>query len=114
MNLINVKKATDIKLDGVETKCEFHNGQLVSVELTDAKGQFVKFGKIEYSFGAWIPAPPEKKSVPVVSGKVKVVGTEIREAFEDYSEASQRERDLRYADVVEDLKLEEAEVEIPF
>lgn len=114
MNLKTVKKATDMKLEGVSFECEFRDGSLAAVTLTDKSNNLVRFVLENYNVRALVPAPPAKKTVHVVSGKVRAVGTEIREEFDEAYEANSRRSELEQADVCESVAVAVEEVEIPF
>ena len=114
MNLIALKSPKDLKLDGIAVDCEFHDGSLASCTLTDSKGQIVKFALDSYCLRAYVPAPPKKKTVHVVSGTVRVAGTPIREEFEEPYQATMRRSELEQADVCDSVAVAVEEVEIPF
>lgn len=114
MNLKTIKNAADMKLDGVTFDCEFRDKVLSAVTMTDKSGNLVRFVLENYSVRALVPAPPEKKTVHVVSGKVRVIGTTIREEFEQPYEANSRRSELEQADVCEAITVTTEDVEIPF
>lgn len=114
MNLTTIKTAADMKLDGVNFDCEWRDKVLSAVTLTDKSGNLVRFVLESYSVRALVPAPVEKKTVHVVSGKVRVVGTEIREQFDEAHEASTRRYELERADVLDEVAVTTEEVLIPF
>lgn len=114
MNLKSIKTAADMKLDGVTFDCEFRDKVLAAVTLTDASGNLVRFVLESYSVRALVKAQPEKKKVHVVSGTVKVVGSPVREVFDEAYEATSRRVELESADVIDNLAVNVEEVEIPF
>ncbi len=115
MNLQSVKTTADMKLDGISIDAEWRDKSLFAVTLTDSKGNVLRIAKKDYSeMGAFIPAPPQKKTVHVVSGKVRAVGTDVREEFEQPYEANSRRSELEQADVLENIAVTVEEVEIPF
>lgn len=114
MNLQSVKKASDLKLDGVTFDCEYRDKTLSAVTLTDKSGNLVRFVLENYSVRALVPAPPEKKTVHVVTAKVRSVNAPIREQFDEIHEANERRSELDRADVCEDIAVTQEEVEILF
>ena len=114
MNLKSVKSSKDMKLDGITIDCEMRDGSLAVCTLTDVSGHMLRFALDNYSVKAYVLAPAPKKTVHVVSGKVRVVGTEIREEFDELHEANSRRSELEQSDVCEGVKVEPAEIEIPF
>lgn len=114
MNLTNVKKASDLKLDGIAFDCEFRDKSLAAVTLTDKSGNFVRFTVDSYNFKALVQAPPETKTVHVVSAKVRVLGTPIREEFDEAYEANSRRSELEQSDVCDDVAVKTEDVEISF
>lgn len=114
MNLKTIKNAGELKLDGVTFDCEFRDKTLAAVTLTDKSGNLVRFVLENYSVRALVPAAPEKKTVHVVSAKVRVVGTEIREQFDELYEATSRRSELEQADVCDEVKVATEEIEVPF
>jgi len=114
MNLKTVKSAADMKLDGVKVDCEFRDGSLAACTLTDASGNLVRFALENYCVKAYVPAPNPKKTVHVVTGKVRGIGTEIREQFDEPYEANSRRSEIEQADVCDAVAVTTEEVEIPF
>lgn len=115
MNLKTIRTTAEMKLDGIAIDAEWRDKSLTAVTFTDSKGNVLRIAKKDYSeMGAFVPAPPEKKTVHVVTGKVRVVGTEIREEFEQPYEATSRKSELEQADVLDNLAVSIEDVEIPF
>lgn len=114
LNLVKVKKPADMQLDGITFDCEFRDKTLAAVTLTDASGRLVRFVLENYSVNAYVPAVAEKKKVHVVSGNVRVVGTPIRETFDEAFDAEQRRYELECASVVDGLAVGVEEVEVLF
>lgn len=114
MNFTAVKNAKDLQLAGVSIDSEWRDKELVSVTITDANGRVVKIAKQDYSLRAYVPAPPEKKTVHVVTGKVRGIGTEVREVFDHAYEANSRRGELEAIDVLVDAAVITEDVEIPF
>lgn len=114
MNLQSVKKPSDFKLNGIAFDCEYRDKQLAAVTLRDDDGHIVRFALENYSVKAYVPAPPEKKTVHVVSGTVRGIGTTIREEFDDELEATRRHNDIVRADVCADTTITTEEVEVPY
>ena len=114
MNLVSIKKTGDMRLDGVTIDAEWRDKSLAAVTLTDANGHVVRFALENYRVGAYIQAPPEKKTVHVVAGKVRGLGTEVREQFDDAYSANSRRSEIEQADVLEDLTVTTEDVEVPF
>ncbi len=114
MNLVNVKKASDIVLDGISVDAEFRDGSLHAVTLTDQKGSLVRIALDSYALRALIPAPPEKKKVNVLTGKVAVLGTPIREEFDHQFQAESRRTELESAGIAEGIEIAAEEVLVPF
>jgi hypothetical protein len=114
MNLVAVKRTEELRLKGVTVDAEWRDKQLATVTLTDADGKIVRFALQHYSILAFVSAPPEKKTVHVVTGTVPTLGTPIREEFETPLEADSRKRELEYAGVIESPSVAVEEVEIPF
>ena len=103
-----------MKLDGVSFECEYRDKSLSAVTATDKAGNAIRFVLENYSVRAMVPAAPEKKTVHVVKGKVRALGTEIREEFEQPYEANSRRIEIEQADVCEDITVTTEEVDIPF
>lgn len=114
MNLQTVKNSKDLALDGVQIEAEWRDKELVAVTLTDASGHLLKIAKTDYAMRAFVIAPPEKKTVHVISGKVRGIGTEVREQFDDAYSANSRRSEIEQADVLESVEVKTEEVEIPF
>lgn len=115
MNLKTVKTVAEMKLEGISIEAEWRDKSLASVTFTDSKGNVLRIAKKDYSeMGAFVPAPPEKKTVHVVTGKVRVVGTEIREQFDEPYEANSRRSELEQADVLDNIAVTAEDIEIPF
>lgn len=119
MNLVSVKSVSEIKLSGVKIALTLEDKSIVSMNIMDAAGNLV----VVKSIGAYgngikvlIPAPPEKATRWVVTGKLLGL-TQIDEAFEDHHDALERMRSYRnetgkYDDASLGLTIEEREVEI--
>lgn len=114
MNLQTVRNSREMELLGIKIDAEWRDKELVAVTLTDTNGRMLKIAKTDYSMRAFTPAPPEKKTVHVVSGKVRGIGTEIREQFDDSYAANSRRSEIEQADVLEAVNVSTEEVEIPF
>lgn len=114
MNLKTIKNASDMKLDGVTFECEFRDKTLAAVTCTDKSGNLVRFVLENYAVRALVLAPAEKKTVHVVTGTVKVLGSKVREEFEEPYQASDRRAELESADVLDEVAVTVEEVEIPF
>ena len=114
MNLTSVKTASDLKLDGITFDCEFRDKVITAVTLTDKSGNIARFTLDNYNFRALVPAQPEKKKVHVVTGTVRVVGTPIREEFDESYEANGRKSELDQSGVCDDAAVKVEELEIPF
>lgn len=115
MNLNSVKSTAEMKLDGIAIDAEWRDKSLYAVTLTDAKGNILRIAKKDYSeMGAFVPSPPQKKTVHVVTGKVRVIGTDVREEFEQPYEANSRRSELEQADVLNNIAVTVEEVDIPF
>lgn len=115
MNLKSIKSSAELKLDGIGIECEFRDKQLSAVTFTDKSGTVVRVALNGYSqMQAYVPAPPEMKTVHVVSAKVRVIGTPIREEFEDTYAANSRRSELEQADVCDEIAVKTEDVEIPF
>ena len=114
MNLKSIKNAGDLKLDGIAFDCEWRDKTLAAVTMTDKGGNLVRFVLENYSVRALVLAPPEKKTVHVVAGKVRGIGTEIREQFDEPYEANSRRNEIEQADVCESVVVTTEDVDIPF
>ena len=114
MNLRTIKSSADMKLDGINIDCEFRDKSLAAVTMTDKSGNLVRFVLENYAVKALVPAPPEKKTVHVVTGVVRGIGTEIREQFDESYEAQSRHVEIQQADVCDRVEVSVEEVEIPF
>lgn len=114
MKFKSVKRAVDLVLDGIGFDCEWRDGSLVAVSMMDAKGNVVRVAMDGYSMHAYVPAPPEKKTVHVVSGTVRVAGTQIREEFDEAHDARSRKSELEQADVCDSVTVAQEEIAIPF
>lgn len=114
MNWSSIKKPADLKLDGVTFECEYRDKVLSAVTATDKSGNAIRFVQENYNFHAMIPAAPEKKTVHVVKGTVREIGTEIREEFDELYAANGRRSEIEQADVCKDVTVTTEEVVIPF
>ena len=114
MNWTNIKRPADLKLDGIAFDCEFRDKSLAAVTATDKHGNAIRLVLENYSVRALVPAPPEKKTVHVVTGQVRGIGTPIREEFDEPYAANSRRSEIEQADVAEDLTVTKEDVEIPF
>lgn len=114
MNWTSIKTAADMRLDGVTFDCEFRDKSLAAVTATDKNGNAIRFVLENYSVRALVPAAPEKKTVHVVKGTVRAIGTEIREEFDEPYAANSRRNEIEQAEVCDNVAVTTEEVEIPF
>lgn len=114
MNLKRVKATSEIKLDGITVEAEWRDKTLSAILLTDAKGNILRLAVENYTVGVFVAAPPEKKTVHVVSGKVRVLGTDVREEFDEPYEANSRKSELEQSDVCDSVTVTREEIDIPF
>lgn len=113
-NMRRVKDSTEIRLNGIVVKAEFHDKSLQALTLIDADGRTLKIVPEYATLKVLVDSEPETKQVFLLKGKVPVLGTDIAEPFEDRYQAAQRQRDLEASSVIENAEIVEAEVEIPF
>lgn len=114
MNLTRIKATADMKLNGISIDAEWRDKSLAAVTLKDESGNLLRLVLENYSVGAYIQAPPQRKTVHVVKGRVRGVGLEVREQFDEVYEANTRKNELDQADVLDELAVTSEEVEIPF
>jgi len=112
----SAKSAKQIVLDGVTVEVDKADSSLVSVTLTDSKGNKVRVRHNSYNMCVEIPAAPKLVDKFVVTGDV--VGVPVSEVFDNKYEAENRRDDLvnetrneRATVSVEKIQIEE---EIPF
>lgn len=89
MKLKTMKLASEIKLEGVQAEVILSNGQLERVILRDENKNYVEFGCHQYAFECRVPAPPEKKEVVRLRGRLGEV-IDFEEIFDDRFTAEQR------------------------
>lgn len=117
MKFDSVKRADQLKLDGVSFQLEFLDKELTQIVMTDGSGNIVKVAKNGYSYmQAYIPAKPEIEKKWRVSGSVGDIG-KVQEDFKNQYDAESRktaiESDFPYSDKVK-IEVAEVDVEIPF
>lgn len=59
MKFKSVKKASEIKLDGVKIELDTVDGSIKGLTITDAKGNLLRVAERSYSLYVEVPAPPE-------------------------------------------------------
>lgn len=113
MKFKSVKKASELKLDGVDFQIELLDKQLNSVTLTDKSGNVVKFSKHGYSdFAAFVPQPPEMVKKFELRYTLALIGDKT-ELFDEKYEAESRGRELAgmYPEIRDNMVTKEVEVE---
>lgn len=111
MNLKRVKTTKDMHLSGIGIDAEWRDKTLAALTLTDSQGNLLRLVLENYAVGAFVQAPPEKKTVHVVSGIVRGIGVPVREEFDEAYEANSRRNELEQADVLDSVSVKTEEVE---
>lgn len=114
MNLTRVRSTAELQLEGIVIDAEWRDKKLGAVTFTDKADRFVRLVLENYEVGAFVAAKPEKKTVHVVAGKVRGLGIDVREQFDELYEANARRSELEQTDVMDDVSVTREEVEIPF
>jgi hypothetical protein len=92
-SFVRVKKASELQLDGIAIECEYIDGYIGQVTLTDGSGHIVRFSKSQYdSLPVFVPAKPKTEKRHVVAGTV--AGLKVEEVFETEYDARNRQREL--------------------
>lgn len=113
MNLVSIKKTGDMKLDGIAIDAEWRDKSLAALTLTDGSGNVIRIATENYQCRAYVQAPPEKKSMHVVTATVPVLGAQIREEYEEAYEATSRRGALEDGGFT-NVAVAVEEVDIPF
>jgi len=88
MNLISVKTAADIKLNGVGIEFEKNDSAIVGVKITGTDGNFIVIkatNSYSASIAVMIKEPPKMEDKFLLSGTF--AGVSIKQTFEDRHEA---------------------------
>ena len=112
MRFVTVKRATEIKLEGVRVSLDIVNGLQRGILITDGKGGVLRVRLAGYSdLSIEVPAPPEVEKKHKLTGSV--LGIQVDKTFDDQFEAQREQIKLEEAapgSAV--LKLEEVEVPV--
>lgn len=110
MKMQEAKTEKDIKLDGVKAEITRKDSYVIRIILRDTTGNVVEVAESRYNgIEVLIPAPPEKKKVWKVTGKI--AGIPIDENFDGQYSADQRKEKLESLNA-EELAVKEVEVEV--
>lgn len=110
MRFIEVKKQSDIKLNGITVDLDVVNETVKGITLRDTAGGILKVVESGYAISVQVPAPPKTEKRWRVAGSL--LGIDMCKDFADQYEAK-RERDRLVGGAPEsDLKVEEVEVQI--
>jgi|SRR5581483_4212376 len=114
MKFQTIKSPTEITLEGVAVTFDVVDKYLISVTITDAKGNILRVRKNGYSdLAAETIAPPEKVKKQELIYTLPLIG-ERRETFKEKYEVHARMEELKNEYTVEGASIKEIEEDLPF
>lgn len=114
MDFKQVKKASEIALEGIAVDMESADGSLRTITLTDGKGGVLRVMRVDYSMQAYVPAPPKMVKKWALTGKYAGL-VDVSETFDTKYDADDRLREYRRKNAGGDdeIGLSVSEVEVP-